>query len=87
MPLIKSAIKRAKQSEVRRVRRLPFKTQLKTAIRKYTDLIAEGKMSDAEKMLPRVFSTIDTAKKKNILHKNTADRKKAGMSKMLVKKS
>jgi small subunit ribosomal protein S20 len=86
MPLIKSAIKRAKQSEARRIRRQPFKTQLKTSIRKFTDLVAEGKAAEAEKMLPRVFSTIDTAKKKHILHRNTADRKKASLSKMVSKK-
>ncbi len=77
MPIIKSAIKRARQNEVRRVRRLPFKTQLKTAVRKFTDLVQEGKKDEARKLLPRVFKTIDTAAKKHILHPNNAARKKS----------
>jgi small subunit ribosomal protein S20 len=86
VPIIKSAIKRARQSEVRRVRRLPFKTQLKTALRSFTDLIKEGKKADAEKMLPKVFKAIDTAAKKHIIHKNNAARKKSSMAKMVSSK-
>jgi small subunit ribosomal protein S20 len=87
MPIIKSAIKRAKQSEVRRVRRLPFKTQLKTAIRRFTDLLTEGKREDARKELPRVFKAIDTAAKKHILHPNNAARKKSRLSKLVSEKA
>jgi small subunit ribosomal protein S20 len=86
MPIIKSAIKRARQNEVRRIRRQPFKTQLKTAVRNYTDLVKEGKQDEAAKLLPRVFKAIDTAAKKHIIHRNTADRKKSGLSKMIAAK-
>jgi len=83
MPIIKSAIKRAKQNEVRRARLQPFRTRLKTVLRAFTDLVKEGKKDEARKMLPLVFKTIDTSAKKNILHRNTADRKKARMSRMV----
>ncbi len=86
MPIIKSAIKRAKQNEVRRIRRQPFKTQLKTAMRTFTDLVQEGKKDDARKLLPKVYKAIDTAAKKNIIHKNNAARKKAGFAKMVSEK-
>jgi small subunit ribosomal protein S20 len=86
MPIIKSAIKRMKQNELRRVRRLPYKTHLKTMVRNYMDLVKEGKMEEAAKLLPSVFKTIDTSAKKHILHRNTADRRKSRLSKMLVKK-
>ncbi len=86
MPIIKSAIKRAKQNEVRRIRRQPFKTQLKTAMRSFHDLVKEGKKDDARKLLPKVFKAIDTAAKKNIIHKNNAARKKAGFAKMVSEK-
>lgn len=84
MPIIKSAIKRARQNDVRRMRRQPFKTHLKTVIRSYTDLIKEGKKADAAKMLPQLQKVIDTATKKQILHKNTANRKKSRLSLMLT---
>lgn len=86
MPIIQSAIKDARKNLVRRARRQPFKTQLKTQIRKYTDLVKEGKAAEAEKVLPQVFKAIDTATKKHILHRNTADRKKSSLSRMIAKK-
>jgi len=86
MPIIKSAMKRARQAEVRRIRRQPFKTQLKTVSRKFADLVKEGKKDEAQKMLPRVFKVIDTAAKKHILHRNTADRQKSKFGRMLAAK-
>lgn len=83
MPITKSAIKRSRQNEVRRVRRLPFKTRLKSMSRKFLDLVKEGKKDDALALLPQVFKTIDTAAKKNIIHRNNAARKKSMMSKMV----
>ncbi|MEK7217906.1 MAG: 30S ribosomal protein S20 [Patescibacteria group bacterium] len=83
MPIIKSAIKRARQNEVRRARLLPYRTHLKTMVRTYMDLVKAGKKEEAAKLLPLVFKAIDTGAKKNILHRNTADRKKSRMSRLL----
>ena len=86
MPIIESAIKRARQNETRRARRQPFKTRLKTVIRAYTDLIKEGKKKEAAELFPQVMKVIDTATKKNILHRNTGNRKKSRLSKMIAAK-
>ena len=86
MPIIKSAIKRARQNEVRRARRLPFKTHMKTMMRKIVDLTKEGKNKEAEEILPIVYKSIDIAAKKNIIHKNNAARKKARMARLVSKK-
>jgi small subunit ribosomal protein S20 len=86
VPIIKSAIKRARQNDIRRERRQPHKTRLKTVIRSYMDLVKEGKKDEAQKMLPQVFKVIDTACKKHIIHRNTANRKKSGLSKMVAAK-
>ncbi|MFA6522920.1 MAG: 30S ribosomal protein S20 [Candidatus Peribacteraceae bacterium] len=83
MPIIKSAIKRAKQNEKRRIRLLPYRTHLKTISKKFFDLVKEGKKEEAKKLLPLAFKTIDTAAKKNLLHRNTADRRKSRFSKMV----
>ncbi|MCK5016080.1 MAG: 30S ribosomal protein S20 [Candidatus Peribacteraceae bacterium] len=87
MPIIKSAIKRAKQNGVRRARRLPFKTNMKTMIRKISDLAKEGKMDEAEALLPTVYKVIDTAAKKEIIHPKNAARKKAHVAKVVAKKT
>lgn len=84
MPIIKSAIKRAKQNEQRRARLLPYKSYMKTMIRKVTDLTKEGKKAEAEKLLPEVYKSIDTAAKKYIIHEKTAARKKSSMAKLVA---
>ncbi len=86
MPLIKSAIKRAKQNEVRRQRIRPYSTYLKTMVRKVTDLIKEGKKDEAAKLLPELYKAIDKAAKKKIIHSKTADRKKARMTRLVAAK-
>ena len=84
MPIIKSAIKRMKQNAVRRARRRPVNTLMKTMIRKMTDLAKDKKKADAEKLLPTVYKAIDMAAKRNIIHKNTAARKKSKMAKLVA---
>lgn len=86
MPITKSAVKAAKQSKVRQTRLLPYKTQMRTLMRKMRDTVAAGKNADAVKLLPSVFKSIDMAAKKNIIHRRNADRKKASMAKLLVAK-
>ena len=83
MPITSSAIKAARQAEARRKRRQPFGTQMKTMIRSFTDLVQEKKMSEARSLLPKVYKSVDTAAKKNIIHRNTAARKKSKLARML----
>ena len=84
MPIIKSAIKRAKQNLVRRERRQPDKTYMKTMVRKITDLVKEKKLDEAKKELPKAYKAIDMAAKKHIIHKKTAARKKSYVSKLIA---
>lgn len=84
MLIIKSAKKRAKQNEVRRQRQLPFKTYMKTMMRKMVDASKAKDKKEAEKLLPEAFKAIDTAAKKNIIHPKNAARKKSNMSKLVA---
>ena len=77
MPIIKSAKKRVKQAEKRRQRNYPVRSSMKTHIKKVLLLSKEGKKEEAEKLLPVTYSIIDTAAKKNIIHKKNASRKKS----------
>ena len=86
MPIIESAIKHARQSEKRRVARQPFKTKMKTLIRKTGDLVKAGKADEALKTLPMAYKAIDMAAKKHIIHWKNAARKKSGLAKMFGKK-
>ncbi|NCS83094.1 30S ribosomal protein S20, partial [Candidatus Saccharibacteria bacterium] len=74
MPIIKSAIKRAKQTITRRERNVATKRQLKEAIKAFVAAPSAEALSKAQ-------SAIDTATKKNVLNKNTASRRKANLAK------
>ena len=86
MPIIESAIKRARQNLVRRARLQPVKTRLKSFMKKYVELIKDGKMAEAAKLLPQVFKAIDMAAKKGVIHKKNAARKKSLVSRLGAKK-
>ena len=86
MPITSSAIKAARQNIKRRERRQPFNTRMKTAMRSFTDLVKEKKIDEAKKLLPLVYKAVDTAAKKNIIHRNNAARKKSMVARMVSAK-
>ena len=75
MPIIKSAIKRMKQTIVRRERNVGTKKQLKTAVRAFTEKPTAAGLQAAQ-------SEIDTAVKKKVLNKRTAARRKSQLVKL-----
>jgi small subunit ribosomal protein S20 len=86
MPIIKSAIKRVRQSEKRRQRNLTAQRNYKVLVKEFDALIAGGKTAEAQKLFPQVQKALDLAAKKNIMHKNTAARKKSRLAKMMSTK-
>jgi small subunit ribosomal protein S20 len=77
MPVLKSAKKRMRQNLKRRARNFPVRSELKSLIKKIMELIKDGKLDEANKFLPKVYSIIDMACKKKIIHPNNAARKKS----------
>lgn len=75
MPIIKSAVKRAKQTIKRRERNVGIKKDIKSATKAF---IAEPSV----KSLSAAQSELDTAVKKGLLKKNTAARRKSQLSKI-----
>ncbi len=84
MPIIKSAKKRVKQAEVRRQRNYPLRSLLKTNVKKVLLAAAKGSKEEAEKLLPIAYKTIDTAAKKNIIHRKNADNKKSRLARVIA---
>jgi len=83
MPIIKSAIKRVRQQARRQQRNTATKNQYKGLIKEMETLIEAKKLPEAAKLLPATQKAIDMAVKKNLLHKNTAARKKASLAKAI----
>ena len=87
MPIIKSAIKRAKQSLVRRSRNLQVKRAVKQDIAALHAAITDNDPKLIEKNLSEAYSEIDRAVKKHTLHKNTAARRKSQLAHAVAKAS
>ncbi len=71
----KSAIKRAKQSEARRLRNRSRKTHMKNAIKGVMEAMASGSQENAVAELKKAISVIDRTAGKGTIHPNTASRK------------
>ena len=80
MPIIKSAVKRAKQTKVRHERNLGTKQDVRTAVKAVESAVAAKDGKKAAAALVDAQSALDTAVKKNVIHKNKAARKKAQLS-------
>lgn len=79
-----SILKRIRQNEKRKERNLVRKNQIKSARKKIRKLIdASSSKEDLMNAFKEYCSAIDKAAKKNILHKNTAARKKSQMNKLI----
>ena len=79
MTNIKSQIKRNRQNEKRRTRNKAIRSEVNSRV-KSTLKSAESGQSD-EEALRTAIKKIDKAARKNILHKNTAARKKSRLTK------
>lgn len=74
---IKSAIKRAITSVKRMERNKAVKSSLRTTVRKFGENVTAASLSVA-------FAALDKAAAKGVIHKNTAARKKARLSRKLA---
>lgn len=84
MPNIKSAEKRVRVSEKKNLRNRMVKSGVKTALKKYS-VALKNSLEQAPAALIAASSAVDKAVSKGIIHKNTANRKKARMAKALAK--
>jgi len=84
MPLIKSAIKRVRQTKKRQTFNNLVKTKYKALVKNFLKLLSSAQTDEAAKLMPSVQKALDTAAKKNILHKNAVGHKKSSLQKALT---
>lgn len=70
-----SAIKRAKQSEKRRIRNRSRKTRMKGVIKEVETALSSNSPEQASQALKEAISVIDKTAQKGVIHKNKAARK------------
>ncbi|HEY8285006.1 MAG TPA: 30S ribosomal protein S20 [Chloroflexota bacterium] len=85
MPNIKSAIKRVKVAEKKRVRNRAVKSSVRTFVKnaeKSITLPSSG-VEATQESVARALKALDSAASKGILHKNNAARRKSRLMKKL----
>lgn len=92
MANIKSAQKRIEINQRNRIKNNIYKSLIKTYVKKYNKSIEEYKnnptpelLKDIQEIANKTYSRIDKALKKNVIHKNTAARKKSQIGSLLNK--
>jgi len=80
MPNHKSAEKRVRQSERRRVVNRTNRTKLRTSIKKFRSALKGSDAGQVGALLPQTVSEIDKAVQKGVLHRNAAARHKSRLT-------
>ena len=80
MPNHKSAEKRVRQSEKRRVINRGHRSKVRTYIKKMRAALDSGKSEDVQSVLPEVMSVIDKSVQMGVMHKNAAARYKSRLT-------
>ncbi|MDV3428890.1 MAG: 30S ribosomal protein S20 [Bacillota bacterium] len=80
MANIKSAKKRIKVTETKTLRNKMIKSALKTYVKKFEAVVAEGKKEEALVSFKDVAKALDMAASKGVIHKNKAAKKKSRLA-------
>src|SRR5262245_54986459 len=84
MPNTKSAERRVRSSERKRLHNRSIKARLKSLERAYEEAVKSGKKEDANAAYRKVSSAFDKAAKTGVIHKSKANRKKSRLNAYLT---
>ena len=85
MPRRKTSLKRKRADKKRHLHNLKIKQALKKAIKKFQALLSAKNIDEAKAFIGKIYSQLDKAAKKKIIHANTAKRKKSRLARRLSK--
>ena len=80
MPNHKSAEKRMRQNERRRLINRSNRARLRTSIKNLRSALKGGNANEVKSLLPQTVSEIDKAVQKGVLHRNAAARQKSRLT-------
>lgn len=81
MPNHKSAIKRVRQNEKRRVRNRQILATARTYIKRVRAAVDSGDVAEAQAALPAAVRALNSASSKGVMHRNQAARKISRLTK------
>ena len=84
MANIKSAIKRNKQNEKRRIKNRIYRGRARTFVKNAREKIATESLEESRIATAQAISALDKAAEKGIIHKNNAARRKSRLMKHLA---
>ena len=82
MPQRKSEITELAKNRRKRMHNLDIKTDLRKTVKKFIKSVEEKNTEEIKENLKTVYKKFDKAAKRNILHNNTAARRKSKFSKL-----
>jgi len=71
----KSALKRARQNEVKRIQNKGYKTRVKKAVKEVRTALSDNSVDQAKKSFVKTVSIVQKAASKGVIHKKQASRK------------
>jgi len=83
----KSAEKRNRQSQIRRLRNKSNRSRMKSAIRKIDEAVVAGSADEAREALKQAIPVIAKTASKGTIHKKTASRKISRLTKRVNRMS
>ncbi len=81
----KSALKRARQSQVARLRNLAHKTKAKTAVKEVRAALGDKNLEKAKEGFKKTVSILQKTASKGVIHKKKAARKISRLAKAIHK--
>ena len=81
----RSAEKRNRQSQKRRLRNQAVRTRVKSAVRKVRESLERGEGTEAQQAFAAASRLLDQAAAKGVLHRNTASRRISRLAKAVAK--
>jgi small subunit ribosomal protein S20 len=85
MPRRRTSLKSNRVNKRKHSRNLTVKAQLKKTVKKFQELLTKKNIDEAKTFISKVFSQLDKAAKKKIIHPATANRRKSRLMRRLSK--
>lgn len=80
MPITKGAKKTLRGDARKRLFNMRRSSQMRSVIKDIKKAVAKGEVKAAEELMPEAYKAIDKAKKRGVIKKGTASRKKSRLA-------